>query len=51
MLPGYNVKLIKAVRTSEIVWEGKAKGGLKLGLNINIVLKFLEKKYHPKSAI
>ena len=49
MLLGYDVKLIKAVRTSEIVWEGKAKRGLKLGLNMNKTLKFLEKKYHPNS--
>ena len=49
MLLGYDVKLIKAVRTSEIVWKGKAKRGLKLGLNMNKTLKFLEKKYHPNS--
>ena len=48
-LLGCDQNLIKGVTTSEAVKQGKAKRGLKLGLNMDKTLTFLEKKYHPNS--
>lgn len=48
-LLGYDQNLIKDVTTSEAVRQGKAKRGLKLGLNMDKTLTFLEKKYHPNT--
>jgi len=48
-LLGYDQDLITGVTTCEAVEGNKAKRGLKLGLNMEKTLKFLDQKYHPNS--
>jgi len=48
-LLGYNINLIKTVKTSLTVQQGSAKRGLKLGLTMQKTLEVLEQKYHPNS--
>lgn len=48
-LLGYDKTLIKGVTSCATREQSKAKRGLRLGLNMDKTLKFLEEKYHPNS--